>query len=57
MKVGRGSPSTMVRLPQELKDQIKHLAIDNRRSINGEIVFRLEESVKAAYKNDQPKPA
>lgn len=33
-----------VRLPQELKDWLKHQAIDNRRSFNGEVVARLEDS-------------
>lgn len=35
-----------VRLPQELKDWLKHRAIDNRRSMNSEIVARLEASQK-----------
>jgi hypothetical protein len=33
-----------VRLPQELKDWLKHQAIDNRRSFNSEVLARLEES-------------
>lgn len=33
-----------VRLPDELKQWLKHQAIDNRRSLNAEIVVRLEES-------------
>ena len=33
-----------VRLPQELKDWLKHQAIDNRRSFNSEVVARLERS-------------
>jgi hypothetical protein len=33
-----------VRLPPELKDWLKHRAIDNRRSMNSEVVARLEES-------------
>lgn len=37
------SPSP-VRIPQELKDWLKHKAIDNRRSFNSEIVARLERS-------------
>lgn len=33
-----------VRLPQELKDWLKHQAIDNRRSFNSEVIARLEAS-------------
>ena len=43
---GKLAPSP-VRLPQELKDWLKHKAIDNRRSFNSEVLARLEESQKA----------
>lgn len=33
-----------VRMPDELKQWLKHQAVDNRRSLNAEIVLRLEES-------------
>lgn len=33
-----------VRLPDELRQWLKHQAVDNRRSLNAEIVVRLEES-------------
>jgi len=33
-----------VRLPPELKDWLKHQATHNRRSMNSEVVKRLEES-------------
>ncbi|MBI2306119.1 MAG: Arc family DNA-binding protein [Rhodocyclales bacterium] len=33
-----------VRLPDDLKQWLKHQAVDNRRSLNAEIVMRLEES-------------
>lgn len=36
-----------VRLPDELKQWLKHQAVDNRRSLNAEIVMRLEESRRA----------
>lgn len=36
-----------VRLPEELKKWLKHKAVDNYRSLNGEIVARLEQSRKA----------
>lgn len=47
MTVGRGSPALMVRLPQELKDWLKHQAIDNRRTLNSEVLLRLEQSRRA----------
>lgn len=36
--------ATPVRLEPELRDYLKHKAIDNRRSLTGEIAFRLQES-------------
>lgn len=44
MKNARQAPQTGLRLPQELKDWLAHRAIDNHRSMNGEIVARLEDS-------------
>mgnify|MGYP000958351226 CR=1 FL=1 len=35
---------TGVRLPDELRKWLKHQCIDNRRSLNAEIVVRLEQS-------------
>lgn len=40
---GKLAPSP-VRMPQDLKDWLKHQAVDNRRSLNSEVVKRLEES-------------
>jgi hypothetical protein len=37
---------TLVRLPDELKEWLKKRAAENFRSVNGEIVARLEESRK-----------
>jgi hypothetical protein len=33
-----------IRLPQELKDWLKHKAVDNRRSFSKEVLVRLEKS-------------
>lgn len=44
MKNARQMPQTNLRLPQELKDYLRGKADDNRRSLNAEIVTRLEES-------------
>ena len=35
---------TPVRMPDELRIWLKHQCIDNRRSLNSEIVQRLEQS-------------
>lgn len=36
-----------VRLPEDLKQWLKHKAVDNFRSLNSEIVARLKQSRKA----------
>lgn len=56
MTVSRGSPVAQVRLPEELKSWLQHEAIDNRRSLNSEIVVRLEQS-RAAQQSKQPQGA
>ncbi|MFZ1389418.1 MAG: Arc family DNA-binding protein [Thiolinea sp.] len=35
-----------LRLPPELKEELERLAEQNRRSLNAELIVRLEESVK-----------
>lgn len=37
-------PITPLRLPPDLKIWLKHQATNNRRSLNAEIIVRLEES-------------
>ncbi|GAB3359154.1 MULTISPECIES: Arc family DNA-binding protein [Giesbergeria] len=39
--------ATPVKLPPELKDYLKHKAIDNRRSLANEITYRLQASREA----------
>jgi hypothetical protein len=34
----------MVRMPEPLRIYLQHAAVDNRRSLNSEVVVRLEES-------------
>lgn len=36
-----------MRVPNELKLWLGHKAVDNHRSLSGEIIFRLEQSRKA----------
>lgn len=43
-KVGRGSEQAMIRLPEGMRDELKKAAESNGRSMNAEIVTRLEES-------------
>lgn len=43
--MSREDPQLKIRLPAELKSSIEMAAIRNRRSINAEVVARLEESV------------
>ncbi len=40
---GKLAPSP-IRLPQDLKDWLKHQAVKNHRSFNSEVLSRLEES-------------
>lgn len=42
----REDPQMKLRLPTELKDVLATAAIENNRSLNAEVVKRLEESVK-----------
>ncbi|WP_295539213.1 Arc family DNA-binding protein [uncultured Pseudacidovorax sp.] len=44
MKAASQLAPSPIRLPQELKDWLKHRAIDNRRSFNSEVLARLEQS-------------
>ncbi|WP_426391927.1 Arc family DNA-binding protein [Variovorax sp. R-27] len=41
--IGHLAPSP-IRLPPDLKDWLKHQAINNHRSMNSEVIARLEES-------------
>ncbi len=44
MPAVRTLPTTQLRLPPELKAWLQHQAIDARRSMNAEVVLRLEQS-------------
>ena len=44
----REDPQMKLRLPAELKDQLAALAEANGRSLNAEVVLRLEESLGSA---------
>ena len=53
MKDASKTPPIQVRMPDELKVWLKHQAIDNRRSLNSELVHRLEQSRAAELKQLQ----
>ena len=57
MKGARQYPPLGVRMSTELKELIVRSAAENNRTINSEIVYRLERSMKAEVKYDQPKSA
>lgn len=44
MKDARNAPQFSLRMHGDLKDWLAHRAIDNHRSLNSEIIARLEES-------------
>ena len=48
--MARKDPQFQLRMPQDLKSQVETAATINNRSINAEIVARLEASVSASYK-------
>nr|WP_278515371.1 Arc family DNA-binding protein [Brucella anthropi] len=43
-KAGRGSEQIMIRVPDGMRDALKAVADENNRSMNAEIVARLEQS-------------
>lgn len=45
-KVGRGAEQVMVRLPDGMRERLKDIAAVNGRSMNAEIIERLEQSFK-----------
>lgn len=47
-KVGRGSEQAMIRLPEGMRGKLKEAADQNGRSMNAEIVERLERSFRAS---------
>ena len=48
-KVGRGSDSFMVRMPDGMRDLIKEFAAKNRRSMNAELLCVLEKGMETTY--------
>lgn len=44
MNDGKKATPLQVRLPEGLKTWLKHQAVDNHRSLNAELIHRLEKS-------------
>lgn len=47
MKAARTAPQVVLRLPADLKEWLAKQAETNRRSLNGELIFRLERQREA----------
>jgi len=47
------SATTTVRIPEELGQWLRHKAVDNFRSLSGEIVARLEQTRRLEEKQGQ----
>lgn len=52
-----GAAQMKLRLPQDLRDWLKHRAIDNRRTVNSEVLARLEQSREAQEERHAKAPA
>lgn len=52
--MARTDPQINIRVPAELKKELELLAIENGRSLNAEVVLRLENSIAAKKSNTQP---
>ncbi|EPD35127.1 hypothetical protein HMPREF9701_05506 [Delftia acidovorans CCUG 274B] len=51
------TPMTQVRIESDLKTWLKHAAIDNGRTLQQEVVYRLEESRRLQAGNMRPQGA
>lgn len=49
-----GQHRMQLRMPDELAKFLKHQAIDNHRSLNSEVVHRLEQTMRQKVTNAQP---
>lgn len=52
----REDPQMKLRLPVDLKDRLTELASESGRSLNAEVVKRLEESVEPPKRRAKPAP-
>lgn len=49
--MSRADPQINIRVPIELKKEIEHAAIENSRSLNAEVVYRLQDSLSRVKVN------
>lgn len=49
--MSRADPQINIRVPIELKKEIEHAAIENSRSLNAEVVHRLQNSLSRGKVN------
>lgn len=56
-KVGRGAEQFMLRLPDGMRDQLKELAERSGRSMNAEIVTRLQSTFTHSLPSTEPNDA
>jgi len=49
------APQVKLRIPEDLHAHLKERAVSNRRSLNGEVTVRLEQSRQAETKPVVPK--
>lgn len=49
--MSRADPQINIRVPIELKKEIEHAAIENSRSLNAEVVHRLQDSLSRGKVN------
>lgn len=50
----RDIPPLAVRMPPEVRARVIELANENRRSVSGEILFRIEQSLSDEPKTKKP---
>jgi len=52
--MARSDPQINIRVPADLKQQLELLAVQNGRSLNAEVVLRLENSLSLKLENSLP---
>lgn len=55
MKPKQQSLATVFRLPEDLKKYLKHMAVDHGRTLNAEVIERLQES-RQREEQGRPQP-
>jgi hypothetical protein len=53
LKDARKIQAVGIRMPPELRNWMAHQAVENRRSLSGELLVRLEESQRQQLKKEE----